>query len=200
MIKMISNGTGNIEKSIPVQKPLTSLKGFVVTPEMQKSMIKEETLDLFEICDKKEIMNKFDQYTFPELLKMDSGEIFFNPHKSVRDTTTAFCIKWLVFDKDFNPIHGHDYPMVRLPLECYLMKIVIPLMTEMINDFGIEYLIDIRNIDIIRNETQSITEEQFSDATVLRIRPFDFESFPKIKELMDDKLLFFRRYVKDAIE
>ena len=186
----------------------TSLNGVVVTPFNQNYRKQESRgFDLIEILNNENVLSQFKKHTFPSIEKTSTGNIFITPVKRVMSSTENYCIKWLIFNKDFTPVHNHNYPMVPLPANGFLMKIVVPI-TKQLDDFIIEYIVDYHNIQVqfensIANVTQvesqvidgqnSIQVSQNSKMVIV----FDISEYSEIMKLVSNRTEFFNNYLSD---
>lgn len=163
-----------------------------------------ETLDLFKIYKDENIKSQLMKNTLPSIIDTTSNELFLDPHAKSLVNHVEVRTKWLLFDKDNEPINSHNYPMVRIPNVGYLMKINVPITTEKskITDFSIEYYVDIRNIDIIKisNLERGAEADNTSVKTSIAIKPFDITDHPELHSLLLKRDEFFEKYVKDALE
>ena len=191
--------------------PENLLKG-VVTPYDQKFNRKtEDGFSLFEIINNESLKSRFNKFVFPEFRIMDNGEIFMSPVKRVIQTLHEYYIKWMVLDDKFAPSHDHDYPYVNVPRNGYLVKIVIPVLTENPNDFDIEYICDINNIQTnIYDSINNINQPKVIDASQnainvdikeeLGIEPFDPSLYPDFFKIISDKKRFSDKYLQHIFE
>ena len=175
----------------------------VVTPYDQKFKRKEKDgFTIFEIIEDETLLNTFSRNVFPDIVKMNNGEIFMSPTKKIIQTLHEYYIKWFLLDKNFHISHDHDYPYVNIPKDGYLMKIVIPKLSEYPDDFEIEYICDINNIQTqIDNSINNITHIDSQNSIdvdtkeLLTIENFDPTKYPKIYELLINKKDFFNKYL-----
>ena len=192
----------------------TSLDGMVVTPFNQNFNKSDDNgFDLSTIINDERIMSKFQRNTLPRIEIMTDGGMFINPRKYVIGPNENYYIKWLVFNKNFEPVNDHNYQMTRIPKNGYMMKIVIPNIYEKLDDieFVIEYVIDINNIKFEVSNTigdisplQSISDEQTSIHVTtennLYFKSYTLGEYKEIDKLILDKKSFFEKYVRDVLD
>ena len=193
-------------------KPMTneenSLKG-VVTPYDQKFNRKEENgFTLTEIVTNDVLYNKFIKNTFPNIQIMENGEMFMDPSKRIIQTLHEYFIKWIILGEDFKPSHDHNYPYVGIPKTGYLMKIVIPKLSDnpFENNFTVEYLCDINNIqtrmdDSISNiDASNQTSVNVDMNENMTVESLNERRYPAVCKLLSDKDEFIRNYLMDVFE
>lgn len=163
-----------------------------------------ETLDLFKIYNDENVKSQLMKDTLPNIIDTTSNELFIDPHTKSIVNQVEIRTKWLLFNKDNEPIHGHNYPMVRIPKVGYLMKITVPITTDKskITDFGIDYYVDIRNIEVER--MTNLERDNENGNTIIKdfiaIKSFDIARHPELHSILLDRDDFFNKYVKDALE
>lgn len=188
-----------------------TLDGVVVTPFTQTFNVSENIgLDIMDILNDESKISKFPRFTFPKIEVMTNGEMFINPCKWVVMPTGNYYIKWLIFNKDFTPVHDHHYPATRLPKEGYMMKVIVPVLSENPDEFQIEFVVDYHNIHVeISNSIENIsqiqsstqqTSVQVSTQNGLSIEGYMLGKYPEIDSLISDKKLFFDTYIKDVMD
>ena len=180
------------------------LKG-VVTPFTQKYRRTDSVgFQLSEILDG-EMWKRFKKNTFPKVEKTSDGKMFIQPRKHVMSTMENHHVKWLVLTTDYKPVHDHNYPMVQLPKNGYIMKVVIPITSEKLSEFMIEYVIDYNNIQIesintignIKDKTQEIFQMTRDENISIK---FNIDNHRPVLELISNREEFFSKYLSDAVE
>lgn len=190
----------------PVEENENSLKG-VVTPYDQKFRRKEKDgFTLFEIIQNDALKERFAKNIFPEFQIMENSEIFMEPTKRIIQTMHEYYIKWFILDENFVPSHDHDYPYVNVPKKGYLVKIVIPRLSDnpIENECVIEYACDINNIEAYTcdsihdiNRQESINVDMKED---LQLEAFDCTKYPEIYKLVTNKQDFFKKYLSHIFD
>ena len=183
-----------------------------VTPMTQKyHKMTNITFDLFEIYKQEEIVNKFPPLTFPKIVETTGYELFIEPHDRIYNSSLMeeTYIKWLVLGEDMEPINGHNYPMVKLPQDGYLMKIQVPNSLKLsdnmkeLKNYQIDCIYPYRHFKIITEDNLKQMEENSMDLDImssLSIKSVDVDINSTLHSLLTNKEEFFDKYVKDCIK
>ena len=184
------------------------------TPDIQKNYSTSNTgieLDLFKLIHDEKMIKKFENLTFPEFRVMTNGSIFIDPAKKIISPGVEMYIKWLVLDKNMVPVSDCNYNFVELPQEGYLVKIVIPIMSNDLSkikeSYNVQYFVNYRNIPIEVNneiiENRSIRNTEMDEINLdsyeqLKIVEFNGTN-QKERNLLDNEN-FFRDYIEHIFE
>ena len=182
--------------------------GFVTINEQKRLCLKG--LSLRDIIIKNGTNYNFKPYLFPEFNVMTNGDIFFDPCVSIINVSRREFVKWFVLDKQWNISHDNSYNFVRLPKEGYMMKISIPIVSDTIESFEVEYVVDITNINIIEsfevehvvdidtNHIFALNDPHLMEVDSLNtIESIDVTKYPEFIELINDTTSFIKKYLTD---
>lgn len=138
----------------------------------------------------------------PHIVETADG-FFIEPVTSFKTGGIKTYVKFLILDKNFIPIHGHDYAFVKLPTEGYLMRILLNNKTdkELSEDFIINYVIDINNITVVSSREIN-TQSGVNELSTIEIKAFEniIDSYDeRIFSLLSNKDVFFKTYLKDIV-
>ena len=179
---------------------LNQLKG-VVTPFSQKYHRSDSSgFELEEIVNG-DMIKRFKKDTFPKVEKMSNGNLFIQPTKHVMSTTENYYVKWLVLDSSYQPTHNHDYPMVELPKNGYIVRISVPITPEKTPQFMINYVIDYHNIQIDSMNSLGNVEQDQSPYQAIReetvVVRFNINEHLPLLNLISNREEFFSKYLND---
>lgn len=140
----------------------------------------------------------------PKIEILDEA-VFMVPTKHVISANDDYYIKYLVLDENQVPIHGHDYPYVRLPSEGFILKINSHYNDAKIQEFSISYLLNINDVKLIpTTELQAVTTAD-NEPDIEGILTYDFypistsEYTRSLEMLLADRKLFFDKYISDVL-
>ena len=145
----------------------------------------------------------FPKKYIPNIIETESG-FFIQPVEKIIDIAIRGYVKFLVLDKNFTPIHGHDYQFVRLPDEGYLMRIVLTYKDDrnLSEDFTVDYIININDIEVVSFIEKSTNNKEILDGGITETKYFehcrDLEA-DVLSNLLADRNEFFRLYLRDIV-
>jgi hypothetical protein len=208
----INNLSNFIKPVDTMNKVENSLKG-VVTPFNQTYHKSEDSMgfDIIEIIDDEKMLSRFDRYTFPHIEKTSDGTLFITPTKRVLTSTENYYVKWLVLNEEFQPLSNHNYPMLPLPKNGYLMKIVLHVTSDNPTEFIIQYVVDYHNIGIqtvsgvngisqVQSSFSGQSSIEVDKADSISVKTIDISRIPQIMSMINDKESFFKEYLQDMID
>jgi len=177
---------------------MNEMKPFgIVTPDFQTQHMINAGLNLIKIYTDDDLMRKFKSHTFPYASITTDKEIFITPLRHVKISTDDYNTKWLVLDANFKPVHNHDYPMVPLPTNGYLMKIDYHYYNKNVaGNFTVDYLIDYNNLHV------NIVTEKVGNNVIER---YEFDKFNPLEyadkiDHFNDKVEFEKLYLYDIFD
>lgn len=176
----------------------------VVTP-LKQSMKKmnSEGFSLDVIYENPDILSMFRKNEFPKFEKTADG-LFFEPIGKIISTIHTYYVKWFSLNSNFEISHDHNYQFTKIIPNGYLMKVSVPRMSDQINDYEINYVIPVDNIQAISfyGKVQSErTIDTISEPTSQYAVPqFDISMYPQLMTLLSNKDFFIENYLSDILE
>lgn len=176
----------------------------VVTP-LKQSMKKmnSEGFSLDVIYENPDILSMFRKNEFPKFEKTSDG-LFFEPIGKIISTIHTYYVKWFSLNSNFEISHDHNYQFTKIIPNGYLMKVSVPRMSDQINDYEINYVIPVDNIQAISfyGKVQSErTIDTISEPTSQYAVPqFDISMYPQLMSLLSNKDFFIENYLSDILE
>lgn len=102
--------------------------------------------DLLSLMENTQALSLFTKDYFPELVKMDNGDLYVLTNKFVYSSTGSMHYKFFHFDKDGKLLTDPSYNYTLLNKDGYLMRISIRYPVTSI-EFNVDYLIKMDNIE-----------------------------------------------------
>lgn len=174
----------------PQEEKHNILKG-AVTPDIQK-MHGRNVMSLSEIITNEELKKKFEMNTFPKIEKTTSGWFFSPINHSIFNMHQTY-MKWFSLTKDGVIPHDHAYDFARLNMDGYLLKVSVPMLSNQITDFQVDYLVNTNSI------TPLINEEQDGSYS-FKMPMFVLGQYPNISDILSNQQTFIRQYLGDVQE